>query len=321
MAEALQTPIVFLIFNRPTATARVFEEIRRVRPAKLLIVADGPRQDRAGEEELCGRTREIVRQIDWHCTVLRRFSAVNLGCRQNVASGLDWAFTHVEEAIILEDDCLPDLSFFPFCEELLGRYRNNTRISEISGSNYQLGFRRTKHSYYFSRHAHIWGWATWRRSWQEKDIAMTAWQKLRAGKWLHDLLGDGKAAFYWRKIFDDCYRNSPDSLNSWAVPWTFSCWVRGALSIIPEVNLIENIGHFGNGTNMTITSAVNKSEVTPMQFPLRHPLRIEAHRNADLFTEETFYYGQNIPERLFWNLRIPLSLAAARKMRRWAKIR
>ena len=317
--DQLKTPVILLIFNRPVTTRQVFAEIRTARPRQMLIVADGPRNDRPGESALCEETRAIVQEIDWPCDVRTRFSSENLGCKLNVATGLDWAFQRVEEAIILEDDCLPDPTFFPYCEQLLQRCHGNPRVSQICGSNYQQGHRRTESSYYFSRHAHIWGWATWRYSWCENDLEMSKWPQLRDTGWLEKYLGDSKAAFYWRKVFDDSYKNHRGSLNSWAIPWTFSCWARGALSIIPEVNLVSNIGYAGTGTHTTGGAAANRTPVGSMQFPLQHPPRTEANVEADRFTEESFYYGQNLLERLFWTLRTPLSLGTARMLRRWIK--
>jgi hypothetical protein len=319
-AAVLKTPVIFLVFNRPSTTSRVFEVIRRARPAKLLVIADGPRSDRPGEVELCNEARKLATHVDWPCDLSTRFSIENLGCRLNVSSGLDWAFDQIEKGIILEDDCLPDPTFFPFCEELLERYRDNPSIAQISGSNFQQGIRRTEFSYYFSRHAHCWGWATWRRSWRHNDLGMAAWPQLREQRWLDRYLCDSKAAFYWRKIFDDSYKNDRNSLNSWAVPWTFSCWARGALSINPEVNLVLNIGHSATGTHTKRGAAVNRTPVGSIQFPLRHPSRVEWDVDADRFTEQSFYYGQNLLERLFWTLRVPLSLGTARRLRRWPRL-
>ncbi len=167
---------VFLIFNRPAETFRVFDAIREARPEKLLIVADGPRPTRPGEAALCNETREVLDRVDWSCQVLSNFAETNMGCGRRVASGLDWAFEQVEEAIILEDDCLPDSSFFPYCGELLERYRADERIMMISGNNFQNGASRTADSYYFSQLPHCWGWATWRRAWRHYDFVMQDWR-------------------------------------------------------------------------------------------------------------------------------------------------
>lgn len=156
----LKTPVAFLIFNRPDTTRRVFAEIAKARPPKLLVVADGPRADHPDDVEKCAAVRAIIDGIDWDCKVLTNYSDINLGCKRRVSSGLDWVFDTVEEAIILEDDCLPHPAFFRFCEEMLNKYRDDKRIAMISGDNFQFGRKRTEYSYYFSRYPHIWGWAS-----------------------------------------------------------------------------------------------------------------------------------------------------------------
>ncbi len=130
----LTTPVAFIIFNRPDTTSKVFEAIKQAKPKKLLVIADGPRINKPGEAEKCKQTRAITEQIDWDCEVLRNYSENNLGCRNRVSSGIDWVFENVDEAIIIEDDCLPNPSFFRFCQELLGKYRNNDEIFLISGN-------------------------------------------------------------------------------------------------------------------------------------------------------------------------------------------
>ena len=152
----LTTPVVFIIFNRPDTTAKVFEAIRQAKPPKLLVIADGARIDKPGEAEKCAAARAIINQVDWQCEVLTNYSNVNLGCRKRVSSGLDWVFEQVEEAIVLEDDCLPHPSFFQYCQELLEKYRDDERIMMISGDNFQFGNETTEYSYYFSRYGHCW---------------------------------------------------------------------------------------------------------------------------------------------------------------------
>ncbi|OUC08639.1 hemolytic protein HlpA-like protein, partial [Litorilinea aerophila] len=165
----MQTPVIFLIFNRPDTTAQVFAEIAKARPRRLLVVADGPRPHRPDDVEKCSATRAVIERVDWPCEVSCDFAEENLGGRRRISSGLTWAFSQVEAAIVLEDDCLPHPTFFPFCEELLNRYCHDERIMAITGDNFQFGRSRTKYSYYFSRYFHSWGWATWRRAWQHYD--------------------------------------------------------------------------------------------------------------------------------------------------------
>jgi hypothetical protein len=177
----METPIAFFIFNRPHLTQKVFDAIRQAQPKILLVVADGSRFDRADETELCAQTRAVIKQVDWDCQVLTNFSETNLGCKRRVSSGLNWVFETVEEAIILEDDCLPHPTFFPFCETLLDYYRHDSRIMNISGENFQFGRQRTQDSYYFSRYNHCWGWASWRRAWNNYDVEMQLWSVIKEG--------------------------------------------------------------------------------------------------------------------------------------------
>jgi hypothetical protein len=286
----LTTPIAFLIFNRPDTTARVFEAIRQAKPPKLLVVADGLRPDRADDIEKCKAARAIIDKVDWDCAVLTNYSDVNLGCKSRVSSGLNWVFDTVEEAIIIEDDCLPHPSFFRFCQELLDYYRDDKRIMAISGDNFQFGRKRTEYSYYFSRYNHIWGWASWRRAWQYYDLKMKLWQEISDGSWLESILGETQAVKYWTKIFQTAYDNKVDS---WDYGWTFACWIQNGLTILPNVNLVSNIGFGADATHTSraIQSVVN-NPVREMSFPLQHPPFITRHFEADRFTWENIYRPQ-----------------------------
>jgi hypothetical protein len=286
----LTTPVAFLIFNRPDTTARVFEAIRQAKPPKLLVVADGPRPDRPDDVEKCKAARAIIDKVDWDCAVLTNYSDVNLGCKSRVSSGLNWVFDTVEEAIIIEDDCLPHPSFFQFCEELLEYYRHDQRIMVISGDNFQFGRKRTEYSYYFSRYNHIWGWASWRRAWQYYDLKMKLWQEISDGSWLESILGETQAVKYWTKIFQTAYDNKVDS---WDYGWTFACWIQNGLTILPNVNLVSNIGFGADATHTSraIQSVVN-NPVREMSFPLQHPPFITRHFEADRFTWENIYRPQ-----------------------------
>src|SRR5215475_5932578 len=192
-------PIVYNIFNRPSETLRVFDRIREARPEKLLIIADGPRSSRPGEAALCQETRDVLGRVDWPCQVLTNFAESNMGCGRRVASGLDWAFEQVEEAILLEDDCLPDPSFFPYCSQLLERYRAHDRIMMISGNNFQNGVSRTSASYYFSQFQRCWGWATWRRAWRHCDFAMQQWRRAPNLSMLKALANNAAIERLWRQ--------------------------------------------------------------------------------------------------------------------------
>ncbi|WP_152590672.1 glycosyltransferase family 2 protein [Nostoc sphaeroides] len=283
----MKTPVAFLIFNRPDTTAKVFEAIRQAKPPKLLVVADGPRSDRPGEAEKCAATRAIIDSVDWECEVLTDYCDVNLGCKKRVSSGLHWVFAQVEEAIILEDDCLPNPSFFPFCEELLERYREDNRIAVISGQNVQFGRKRTDYSYYFSQYNHCWGWASWRRAWQNFDYDMQLWPLIRDNGWLKDILQDDSAVKCWTKIFQDTYDGK---INTWDYQWTFSCWIQNSLSILPNVNLISNIGFGDTGTNTKdVNSIFSNIPTENLDFPLKHPSFLVEDTQADRFTQRSVY--------------------------------
>lgn len=274
----LGAPVVLILFNRPDTTGRVFEVVRSVRPRRLFVIADGPRPGRDSEAELCAASRAVAEMVDWPCEVRRNYSEINLGCARRVSSGLDWVFQQVEEAIILEDDCVPDPTFFRFCDELLKRYRDDQRVTCISGDNFQEGRCRTADSYYFSLFTHIWGWATWRRAWRHFDLDMRLWPGFREGGWLVDLLVDPAAVRYWEEIFDRTYRHEIDT---WDYAWMFSCWVQSSLTVLPNVNLVANIG-FDERATHTKRMAQSRSLATgEMTFPLRHPSFTIRDQTAD----------------------------------------
>jgi len=279
----MKTPVAFMVFNRPDTTARVFEAIRQAKPTKLLVIADGPRTDRLGEAEKCQQVRDICDRVDWECEVLKNYSDLNLGCKKRVSSGLDWVFREVEEAIVLEDDCLPDQSFFPFCQELLEKYRHDQRITFIGGSIFQLGRKRSEYSYYFSRYNHVWGWASWRRAWQYYDAEMTMWEEIRNGEWLKFILQEPKAIKSWTKIFQDTYDHKIDT---WDFQVNFAFWIQNGLSVIPNVNLISNIGFGKDATHTTINNnPLANLAAQKIDFPLNHPHFIVRHTQADEFTQ------------------------------------
>lgn len=263
------TPIVFLIFRRPEVTSRVFESIRQARPSKLFIVADGPRNE--SEVELCQKARDVTEKIDWDCDVIRNYSDVNLGCCKRVSSGLDWVFNQVETAIILEDDCLPSLSFFPYCEELLTRYRHDERVMHIGGHNFLCSNLDSPYSYYFSGLTQVWGWATWRRAWEKYDINMSNWPFIREQyPSIFEIFATSKERSMRKILWDKVFR---DEIDTWDYRWLFAVRSQSGLCILPRENLISNIG-FGDGATHTLEkedslrSNLNRVEIT---FPLQHP--------------------------------------------------
>jgi hypothetical protein len=245
----------------------------------LLLVADGPRQDREGEAEACRQVREIVAHVDWPCEVFRNFSESNLGCQERMISGLNWVFSLVEEAIILEDDCLPDPSFFPFCQELLERYRGDDRIAYISGDNFVQSYTKPGDSYYFSRIGGTWGWATWRSEWRRYDRHLSDWPELRKQRMLEEIFDEPKAVGLYTRIFDAMYeKRGPDT---WDYQWLYTNLKNNSIAIVPNVNLIANIG-FGEGATHTIGADPRfMLPECPIEFPLRYPSSFAPLRSLD----------------------------------------
>jgi hypothetical protein len=260
----MKTPVALFVFNRPDTTYQVFETIRQAKPIKLLVVADGPRPNRSGEVEKCAEVRSIVNRVDWDCEVITNYADSNLGCKRRVSSGLDWVFNIVEEAIILEDDCLPDPSFYRFCEELLEAYRHDGQVMHIGGTNLNP-MESLDCSFLYSRLVPIWGWATWRRAWQLYDIKMKLWPSYRESSDI-DYFGTQSKEVY--RVFQANYCNQVDS---WDGQWAFSCVVNNGLSIIPKTNLVKNIGFRNDATHTTKASAYASTPIQPISFPLIKP--------------------------------------------------
>lgn len=279
-------PVLVLAFNRPDTTERVLDALGLTRPSRVFLAVDGPRLDRTGEAERVAQVRDLVGRINWDCSVETLFRDRNLGCKLAVSQAISWFFSQVESGIILEDDCVPHPSFFPYVAELLERFRDDERVLMVSGDNFQRD-RRTNYSYYFSLYTHIWGWATWRRAWQLYDHDMTLWPELRDGNWLHDILGERNAVDYWRRIFEDTYQNRN---TSWAYRWMFCAWAQGALTVLPKVNLVTNIGFGDSATNtFDLDDSISGIGLVEMDFPLQHPHFVIRDARADALTQRNVF--------------------------------
>jgi len=272
---SLDTPVALLIFNRPELTRKVFEAIAQAKPKKLLVVADGPRD--SAEYEKCACARSVLDGVNWDCDVLTNFSDVNLGCRSRVSSGLDWVFSQFEEAIILEDDCVPNQSFFKFCQDLLRFYRNDCRVMHISGDNFQFGKRSTHYSYYFSKYTHIWGWATWRRAWKYYDVSMKTWPEAKYYGLLQTVHCDREEQQYWSDLFDRVFKGEIDT---WDYQWNYACWLQNGLSVLPASNLVSNIGFGPEATHTKSFSSISDLPAKEMQH-ITHPASVFCCRDSD----------------------------------------
>ncbi|MEI7780645.1 MAG: glycosyltransferase family 2 protein [Planctomycetota bacterium] len=280
--------IVFFIFNRPDTTRRVFERIAACRPERLLVVADAPRPGRSGEEQLCAEARSVTEHIDWPCHVERDYAAHNLGCRERIATGVTWAFEQVEEAIFLEDDCLPEPSFFPYATELLARYRQDERIAAISGNTFLPEQPACDESYYYSRYFYCWGWASWRRAWTHYDPDLADWPARKKSGLLEAVFeGDAEAVSYWARIFDGVHEKR---INTWDYQVLFTNWKAGRLTILPRFNLVSNIGFRSDATHtLEATDPLANLPTKPLVGPLVHPARVLRHVGADAWSQRHVY--------------------------------
>jgi hypothetical protein len=282
----VKTAVALFLFRRPEQTGRVFERIRGARPPRLFLIADGPRPGYDEEVRECERARAVVESVDWPCEVIRDFADENLGLKRRIPSGLDRVFSEVDEAIILEDDCLPDPSFFRYCEELLERYRDEERIVHIAGSQL-LPDPPVATSYHFSRYVHIWGWATWRRAWRLFDVDLADWHSRPPEEreaWLRRTFDTDDERRFWRYVWD-C---APE-IDNWDVQWAYVCLARGRLSINPNRNLISNIGFGEEATNATVDPfAIARRPLEGISFPLEHPSEIRRDVAADVAASRLF---------------------------------
>ena len=276
--EGSVAPVVLLAYRRPQQTLRVFEAIRAAKPQDLFLVVDGAKSGDVDDQERVEQTRSIVESIDWECNVRKVYASENLGLKARVSSGLDAVFAEVESAIILEDDCLPSQSFFPFATELLGRFALDQRIGLISGSQRLRGRRLSEASYEFSKDVRIWGWATWARTWRtfresgDLDAVWTAEQARETG----ELFASGLRR---RSMVSMMSKSS--ALDSWALPFAVHCARRGYLNPVPAENLVTNIGLGPDSTHTGFESYVVEVPARDLNFPLQHPSDISYSTKLD----------------------------------------
>lgn len=277
------TPILFVIFNRPHTTEQVMKAIQQEAPRKLYIAADGPRNDRPADAALCRQTRELVQNmITWDCDVYTLFRDENKGCGHAVSEAITWFFDHNEYGIILEDDCLPHPDFFIFCNEMLSRYKDDERIMHIGGTNFQDENKRGDGSYYFSSMIHVWGWASWKRAWKHYDFNLSSLDAFLKDKKIEQYTNDQKIIQYWENIFRKMRNHEIDT---WDYQWVYSNWNQGGLAIIPNSNLISNIGFGADATHTVAEETVAMK--TEAIGAIIHPGKIMQDKTADSYT---FYH-------------------------------
>lgn len=297
----LYTPVLLIVFNRPDSTRKVLDSIRKAKPIRLYVAADGPRAHVPADRDKCKEVRAIISEVDWDCEVKTLFREENMNCGKGPSTAFTWFFEHEEEGIILEDDCIPSKSFFWFCQELLEQYRDDNRIMHIGGNNFLNGWQKDNdYSYYFSGSGHIWGWATWRRAWKMYDFKMELYDKLKSKKYFDNFFMSPLEKFYRLRKFDKTIAQE-GRVDWWDYQWDFARYVQSGLAIVPKKNLVSNIGfderatHTQNGNSKSA-----KLQSFEMDFPLRHPPFLIRDIDSDKRYFKTFIEDVMISKVKLW---------------------
>ena len=293
----MRSPVLFLTYRRESTARLVFDEIRAARPPRLYFASNGPPRGEKKTSDDVGKVRQLLEQVDWPCEVHTLFRESHLDVADSLISAITWFFEHESEGIILEDDCLPHPDFFQFCDSLLDRYRHDEKIFAISGSRLMDIETSEASSYSLTRYLHIWGWATWRRTWLSYDRNMAFWPELKGSqRWRKGFSNIGER-FYWERKFDATFRGR---IRTWDYQLLARMWSRESLAIAPMVNLVSNLG-FGQEATFTSDSGHPMANMQSMGIlPIRHPKQLEVDEDADKYTFKFAFGGGHLssPQRL-----------------------
>ncbi len=304
MEYKCEVPVLLLFFNRPQHATAVLERVRAARPPRVYVHCDGPREGVAGDAEKVAAVQALADTIDWECEVYSLFRTTNMGLRNGVSNALDWFFGQEEMGIVLEDDCLPDPSFFPYCETLLKEYQNNPKIMHIAGSNLASAWTEGNvESYFFSKFVFVWGWASWRRAWQKMSLGLDSLDAFVAQKRIAEISSSPMTQAY---LLDKFETTRQKKNNSWAYAWFFSILQAGGLSIVPGKNLVQNTGIGEAGATHTSKKDARAAiRATPLDFPLIHP---KAKNRRPSLDQQLFFLTQ----KSYWRLALWYLLKKAR---------
>lgn len=290
-----QDSVLLVIFNRPEKTHRVIDALRQVKPARLFVAADAPRFDHPEDKEKCCLARQVATDVDWPCDVKTRFLNDNVGCDSSVASAIGWFFEHVEYGVIFEDDCVPHPHFFPFCAELFDRYAADERIMQISGLAPYTA-RNHPYDYHFSgRFRCGGGWGTWQRAWKYFTFSLKQYDEGEVLEMLRPYYAD----YAQRRLqYMKFCQFKKGTFNNWDFLWNMACYSQNGLSIVPEKNLITNIG-FGEDATHTqkVEPIFANLEGRPLKFPLRHPPFVYADGRPERSLEKGIHRSLSLKSR------------------------
>ena len=290
MKKLFAVPILLMAYNRPDTTVKVFERIKKIKPAKLYVSIDGPKE--SNDKLFISKVKKIVRNVNWNCKVKTRFRKKNLGVRYGPIDSINWFFQNEEKGIILEDDCVPDLSFFKFCEILLNYYNHDKRILFINGSNFQDGKKRNKYSYYFSKYSSCWGWASWRRAWNCYDSKLSFWPNWRGTNHFKEKFPSKKEQKFWTNKLDTYYNNGP-LYGAWDNQLVASIIYNNGLCITPNNNLITNIGYGENATHHKVKHLGNDKPTKKIK-KVFHAKKFIEDKIADWYYFYYYFNGRSL---------------------------
>ena len=305
----IKKPILLIAWKRPKKVRQVINSIRSYKPDELYIFCDGFLKDNHADNKKILETRALIeREIDWVCNIKKKYLEINSGCKYAVSSAIDWFFSNVEEGIILEDDCVPNINFYSFCEKLLDRYRDKKEIYMIGGNNFQDGKKRGDGSYYFSIYSHIWGWASWRDRWELYDVEMKNINQFKINNKFKKIFKNKKELNYWWKIFNNLfYKNIP---NTWDYQLFFTSIYYDKINIIPNVSLVENIGYGEDATHTTFSKELIKTRIIKDDLlnivDFKHPSNIKIDHIADQYTF-TNHYKKSFLKRMKLKIKTKLN--------------
>jgi len=283
--------VLFLTYKRYNTAKQVFESIRKAKPPRLYFASNAPNPNITPELAEVQKVRDLLATVDWDCEVTTLFRSDHLSVKESISSAISWFFEHEEQGIILEDDCLPHQDFFTFCDALLKRYKNEVKVWVITGDNYQNNQIRGEASYYFSRYNHVWGWASWRRAWENYSVDMNFWNEWKYSDSFKNYFNDPIEEKFWRRKFDDVLSGK---IVTWDYQWTFCVFKNNGLTATPNKNLVTNIGFGPEATNTT--SEMQIDTTTKALGKITYTDKIIRNVEADQFVFKTIFYDRSV----FW---------------------
>ena len=296
MPEFCCAPILLLGFNRADSMAAQIEAVRAARPARLYVAVDGPRENKPNEAEQCCAVQDCIKNIDWPCEIKTLFREKNFGCKYSVSGAITWFFENEEKGIVLEDDCRPTIDFLRFATEMLERYKDDERVGAINGFNHFNLQTNPDVSYHFSSHMDVWGWASWRRVWNEYDVDMAFCHGNE-----DSIIESSKLTRYYKWLYKRFVNDVKYGLSSWAIPFSILFLFKGWMSVVPKKRLVANAGLDDNRATHTggyIYWGKDWSKAGVLDFPLVHPNEVVCDEEADRTRERI--EGAIFPRGLTW---------------------